>query len=80
MFHRPERESSWTDEVSFDRVTIITAEDTVRGILVDTFADGVQLADASLLRANDPDVPFAGDLFIPKSRIKFIQRPERTRT
>lgn len=76
MRRREGPQVSWVDEVTFDRVLIFTADDdTLEGVITDVFCDGVQLEDVRLLRANEPAVPFAGTVFVSKSRIKFVQRP-----
>lgn len=77
MRRREGPQPSWVDEVTFDRVLVFTVDDdTLSGIVTEHFVDGIQLEDACMLRANEPNVPFAGTVFVSKSKIKFIQRPE----
>lgn len=67
---------SWLDAVTFERVLVFTIDgDTVRGVVTEVFCDGIQLQDAQMLRANDNAVPFAGEVFISQSKIKFVQKP-----
>lgn len=76
MRRREGPQVSWADEVTFDRVLVFTRDDdTVSGVITDVFVDGIQLEDARLLRASEPPVPFAGQVFISRSNIRFVQRP-----
>lgn len=76
MRRREGPQISWVDEVTFDRVLVFTRDDdTVAGVITDVFCDGIQLEDAQLLRANENPVPFAGQVFISRSNIRFVQRP-----
>lgn len=76
MRRREGPQVSWVDEVTFDRVLVFTVDDdTIEGVITDVFVDGLQMEDARLLRAHENPVPFAGTIFISKSKIKFVQRP-----
>ncbi len=49
-----------------------TQSTTIRGVLQTVGGDGVVLSAAVFLESADP-VPMAGDVFIPKANVAFIQ-------
>lgn len=75
MAHKS-RQPTWLDRVTADHVVVHTVDGTsFAGLLAETAADGVVLRAARML---DHDVDLAGDVFVPRGRVAFVQRGEVT--
>lgn len=70
--------TSWWDQVVGRRVIIhskIEGMSSQVGIVREVLTDGVVLGCATLLGEDGPDVPLAGDSWVPMSGIAFAQLP-----
>lgn len=66
---------SWLDSVLRHRIHVHTKDDhTIEGVLECTTPDGLVLR-APVLHSSDAErgVPMAGEVFVPRDRISFIQ-------
>lgn len=59
---------------AFSVLVHTTGDETFQGVLVGEFRDGVALRHAKY-HSGEGDVPLAGEVFIPRSRIAFVQVP-----
>jgi len=72
------RKRRWIDRALRRRVLVHTSEDqTIDGVLMAATPDGVVLANAKF---HEPDVGFAGEVWVPREKVRFLQLPEPTVT
>jgi len=69
---------TWWAKVS-GQLVIVHHDDerSFRGIVKEVLADGVVLAHAVLLQDEGPEVPLAGDYWIPHEKVKGVQTVPR---
>jgi hypothetical protein len=65
----------WVKKCTLARVFVhTTAEDTIEGVLTGEYADGISLRDARYHK-DDGGVSLKGEVFIPRSQVRFVQVP-----
>jgi hypothetical protein len=65
---------AWLQSVTLRRLHVhMLNEQTIEGTLATNAEDGLVLKAAVLHQAQQPSIPMAGDVFIPRERIAFIQ-------
>jgi hypothetical protein len=71
---RPKGPPSWLDDLEAERLIVITTEGkTFEGNLMAVASDGLILTAAQL--RDGEQHPLAGDVFIPREKIRLVQRP-----
>lgn len=69
------RPDTWLDGVTSERILVHTVESqTIDGTLLSAGADGLVLVAARFAHTDQP-VTFAGDLWVPRDKIRVVQRP-----
>lgn len=64
----------WTSRLEKRKVIVHTADGSIDGVLLVTGTDGLVLADATYL-GDDEKTEVAGELFVPREKVSFIQVP-----
>lgn len=69
-----EVEGGWLEEIVHRQIVVHTTEsNTFHGLLESVWDDGLLL---KAVRMVDADVALAGDVFVPRAMIAFVQREE----
>lgn len=75
---------AWLRSARTRTVIIHMRDDTpsVRGVLSGTFADGVELRFAEMLKSGEktPPTAMAGEVFVPREQIALVQTDDRKLT
>lgn len=62
----------WLKRREFDRVVVTTTDNhALDGLLVTVANDGLVLHDATV--RSDNDVRLAGEVYVPRERVRFVQ-------
>ncbi len=68
------RKREWLDQVMTRNITLhLKTDQTIEGLLVANYTDGVVLRSASLLNSGAPATPMAGEVYIPRSNVLMAQ-------
>lgn len=67
--------SSWLNRVKTRKIIVHQrSNESIEGLLVGTWKDGITLRSASLLNSGSkPPTPMAGEVFIPRDEVALIQ-------